>query len=378
MSIDWHYPRQDLAEKTVSNFDQGVSDALILFAPRKMGKTEFVLLDLIPEAARRGYTPVYTRFKDKQSNPALSFICAINQALGQPDWWQTAMKKVARARLTAHAGAAGEMCGIPDFDTYVSDTSRQDSLRTLRAALSDLVANYDRILLCLDDVHHLATRSESENLVFFLRTFLDLNRDQVSVLYTGSSRDGLAKLFTNRRAALFQSASQIDLPRLGSGFVEHMRQCYRRATTQDFPLQDGLEAFISFNYGAGAFRSVLETMILSGSNDITSAAAIAREERVEDREYSDIWRTLKNIDQALLIWIADGGVGLYLEPCKEFIAGRLGIDPGDMETHHVQNAVNRLRGKHLSLVSQGVYEFDDARFRSWIQAMSNAQHTTKT
>lgn len=376
MNIDWHYPRQDLAEKIVISFDQSVSDALILFAPRKMGKTEFVLLDLIPEAARRGYTPVYVCLKGKQSNPASSFVCAVRQALGEPNWWQQATKKVARARLTVHAGAAGEMCGTPDFRKHVSDTSGQYSLRTMREALSDLVAKYDRILLCLDDVQHLATRSELENMVFFLRTFLDQNRDQVSVLYTGSSRDGLAKLFTNRKAALFQSASQIDLPQLGSGFVEHMRQCYRRATTQDFPLPDGLGAFISFNYGPGAFRSVLETMILSGSNDITSAAAIAREERVEDRDYSNIWSTLKNIDQALLIWIAGGGVGLYREPCKEFIAGRLGIDPGDIETHHVQNAVNRLRGKHLSLVSHGFYEFDDARFRSWIQAMSNAQQTT--
>ncbi|MCK7546035.1 ATP-binding protein [Marinobacter bryozoorum] len=237
--------------------------------------------------------------------------------------------------------------------------------------LRTLVAKHDRILLCLDEAQHLVTRPEFENLVFFLRTFFDQNRQRVRVMYTGSSRDGLRKLFNKRKAALFQSSSQMELPQLGSGFVVHMRQCYKQATTHDFSLRDGLVAFSMLNYVPREFRSVLEIMILSGSIDIINEAAKARDEQIEDGNYPATWNSLKGIDQALLTWIAHGGVGLYQEACKDYIANHLGIDASQIETHQIQNAVNRLRGEHLSLVSHGNYEFEDARFQEWIQVTTD-------
>ena len=141
-------------------------------------------------------------------------------------------------------------------------------MSVLREALTTLVARHDRVFLCLDEAQHLAAKSEFKVLVFFLRTFLDQHRERIKVMYTGSSRDGLRKLFNNRKAPLFKSSSQIDLPQLGSGFVDHMRQCYKEATTHDFSLQDGLIAFDAVNYVPGEFRSLLDSMIVSGSNDI--------------------------------------------------------------------------------------------------------------
>lgn len=376
MSIDWHYPRKDLTEKVLIAYEQGLSDTLTLFAPRRMGKTEFVLLDLIPAAAQRGYTPVYVSFWENKDDPTSSLLAAINVALEGSSWWKRTTKKIASARLSVHANAAGEVGGSFDVGKRSGSEPDPDTLRALKEALSTLVAKHERILLCLDEAQHLATRPEFENLVFFLRTFLDQNRKRVRVMYTGSSRDGLRKLFNKRKAALFQSSSQIDLPQLGSGFVEHMRQCYKQATTQDFSLRDGLIAFSTLNYVPREFRSVLEKMILSGSSDIINEAAIARDEQVEDSNYPATWNTLKSIDQAILIWIAHGGTGLYQEACKDYIASHLGIDPDQVETHHIQNAVNRLRGELLSLVSHGNYEFEDARFQEWIQVTIDAPRIT--
>ena len=376
MSIDWHYPRKDLTEKVLIAYEQGLSDTLTLFAPRRMGKTEFVLLDLIPAAAQRGYTPVYVSFWENKDDPTSSLLAAINVALEGSSWWKRTTKKIASARLSVHANAAGEVGGSFDVGKRSGSEPDPDTLRALKEALSTLVAKHERILLCLDEAQHLATRPEFENLVFFLRTFLDQNRKRVRVMYTGSSRDGLRKLFNKRKAALFQSSSQIDLPQLGSGFVEHMRQCYKQATTQDFSLRDGLIAFSTLNYVPREFRSVLEKMILSGSSDIINEAAIARDEQVEDSNSPATWNTLKSIDQAILIWIAHGGTGLYQEACKDYIASHLGIDPDQVETHHVQNAVNRLRGELLSLVSHGNYEFEDARFQEWIQVTIDAPRIT--
>lgn len=314
---------------------------MTLFAPRRMGKTEFVLYDLIPEASKRGYVPVYASFWDNRDDPTFALLQAIKDALAQKSWFR---------RTTKGIGGAG----APDSAT----------LAELRAQFNELLRKNNRILLCLDEAQHLATSTAFESLVFFLRTIMDQNREKIRVMYTGSSRDGLRKLFSRRRAALFQSSSQIDLPDLGAGFIEHMRDCYKQASGRDFSLFHGQRAFSLLNNVPREFRSVIEKMILSGADDIMNEAAQANDDQMEDSGYPAIWQSLKSIDQALLIWIASGHAAIYQDACKEFLADRLGVD--SVETHTIQNAMNRLRGDHLSLVSHGNYEFEDARFRDWI------------
>lgn len=70
--IDWHFPRSHLAQQYMNAFDTGITGALAIFAPRRMGKTEFVLMDLAPEAEARGYRVGYCSFWNLQDNPAKS------------------------------------------------------------------------------------------------------------------------------------------------------------------------------------------------------------------------------------------------------------------------------------------------------------------
>lgn len=364
MAIEWHYPRKDLTERVMNAFEMGVSDTLTLFAPRRMGKTTFVRRDLIPEAAKRGYMPVYVSFWDNRDDPASAMLQAIKLALAERNWWTRATHRLSGAQVTVKGSPTGEVeasIGVTAEKPVAPDSA---TLAELRLRFTDLVKKNDRILLCLDEAQHLATSVAFENLVFFLRTILDEYRETVRVMYTGSSRDGLRKLFSRRKAALFQSSSQIELPTLGAGFIEHMRACYKEASSRDFGFAEGQQAFNLLNRVPREFRSVIEKMALSGEQDILQQAALVHDDFMDDAGYPDSWKRLKSIDQALLTWIAFGHASLYQETCKHYLADQLGVD--SVETHTIQNAVNRLRGEHLSLVSQGSYEFEDPRFRDWI------------
>ena len=255
VGIEWHYSRTELAAKILSLYEVGLSQALTLFAPIHMGKTEFVLVDFIPKATQCGYIPVYVNLSENSVDPVLSLLDAVHVALNESSWWRRTTQKFAYARAPLHD---------------------RNAMSVLREALNTLVARHDRVLLCLDEAQHLAAKSEFKVLVFFLRTFLDQHRERIKVMYTGSSRDGLQKLFNDRKAPLFKSSSQIDLPQLGSGFVDHMRQCYKQATTHDFSLQDGLIAFGAVNYVPREFRSLLDSMIVSGSHDIIQEVSTRR------------------------------------------------------------------------------------------------------
>lgn len=54
-SDPWHFARPGLAKKYLQTFEIGLISAQALFAPRRMGKSEFLEQDLIPAAQKSGH-----------------------------------------------------------------------------------------------------------------------------------------------------------------------------------------------------------------------------------------------------------------------------------------------------------------------------------
>jgi len=243
---------------------------------------------------------------------------------------------------------------------------QEDDLSKLRRRFEALLSGKRKILLCLDEVQHLATDQAFEPLVFFLRTLLDENRDKLYVVYTGSSRDGLYRLFNRRKAPLFRSSSQIDLPELGSGFVKHMLDAFDRATARALSYNNAWNAFLILNRVPRDFRAVIEGMVLSGETEITTATEQYRQFTSGADEYEKTWAQLKPIEQAILAVIAQDIAGPYHEDARRFMATWLGMEESSVATHTIQNALNRLRGEFLAPVEKGVWVFEDTDFKIWV------------
>lgn len=364
MTIDWHYPREALTKRVINAFDQGVAEALTLYAPPTMGKSEFVRFDLIPAAASRGYRPVYIDFSERPGDPASALLQALKQASTEPSM----TGHLPDRRGSPLHGRDGLSRSAPWMnDSAIANQALKPDKETLdeiRRSFDVLVRQNDRILLCLDEVQHLANCSAFENLVFFLRTLLDEQRRTVQTFYTGSRKAGLRKLFKDRKAALFASSTQIDLPLLGDGFIAHIHTCFQQATSRTFDLGAGEQAFTLLNHIPGAFRLAIEAMVLDGERDVLRYAAQVNETLLDDSCFLERWERLKGVDKALLIWIASGHESLYHNSCRRYLEEQLGVS--SVKTHTIQNALNRLRGWCLSAVSPGCYEFEDARFRDWV------------
>ena len=54
----WHFPRPDLASAYLATLNAGLVTSTTIFAPRRTGKTVFLLRDLKPLAESEGYTVV--------------------------------------------------------------------------------------------------------------------------------------------------------------------------------------------------------------------------------------------------------------------------------------------------------------------------------
>lgn len=360
MAINWHYARNDLSEQFLDTFEKGSTNTLTLFAPRRMGKTEFVRYDLMPMAEARGYLPVYVSFWAYEKDPARCLFAGLSQAREQLGWLQKARTQTfSMSSLTL--GAAGVSATL---DTKPVPALDDEQLERLNDAFKALFSVRKPLLLCLDEVQHLATNDAFESLIYFLRTLIDTHRDTLKVVYTGSSRDGLQRLFRRRKAPLFQSSSQIDLPELGAGFVQHIMDAFEQATQRQLDFQDAQAAFRSVRKVPFEFRQVIDMMLREGLSDILQATQEYLRATVDTSGYMSQWQTLKPMDQAVLVYLIQNQGGLYQDESRARLARWLALD--EVSVPSVQNAVNRLRGELIAQTGHGDWGFEDPQFKVWL------------
>lgn len=357
--LNWHYPRTDLADQILDRLEVGATTALTLFAPRRMGKTEFVVHDLLPMAAQRGYIGVYVNFWDRKEDPAESLIQGLNRAAAN-------LKLTTRLKQTmGKIRGFGFNTPVGGASASLKDTSEPDKLNIIQELFDLLQQDSRKTLLALDEVQHLATESRFEPIVYALRGMIDLNRERVSVLYTGSSRSGLQRLFRRRNAPLFSSSQQIDLPDLGLGYLQHTAQVFHAATGRTLDIDDCSTAFKIVKRVPYDYRQINDKLILHGGTDIVSIATRYLEENSQEDTYQADWASLKPVDRAVLKLIITGNAGMYTTEARAFIAEQLGLADVDVPT--IQNAVNRLRrASHIAPIGQGRYELEDPYFADWI------------
>ena len=77
----WHYPRENLAARTLNALVEGPAKALTLFAPRRTGKTEFLTKDLTPYAESKGHKVVYISFWRAPLSPLALILYSLEDAL---------------------------------------------------------------------------------------------------------------------------------------------------------------------------------------------------------------------------------------------------------------------------------------------------------
>ena len=370
MGLNWHFPRHDLTERFLSTFGSGVSNTLTLFAPRRMGKTEFVLYDLIPTAHDHGYLCIYVSFWENPKNPAQCLQVGLDRATSGLNWFQRKWRRLGTLEDLKISGEVGPITVRGSAGaSFHSSTQSSDGFPELRDRFEKLLHGKTQVLLCLDEVQHLATDTRFEPLVSFLRTLIDEHREKLFVVYTGSSRDGLQRLFSRRKAPLFRSSSQIDLPPLGSEFVRHMTETFELATQRKIDFTSALWSFHELKRVPKDFRAVIEHMVLSGETDITEATREYAEQIDDEAQYLQQWRRLKPIDQAVLAWIASDQSGPYTDDAKAYIATWLGCETEDVRPHMIQNAINRLRGEFIAKLDHGLWDFEDQNLREWVRIL---------
>ena len=358
MQIDqWHFPRQELAEQILGMFESGLSSALVFFAPRRMGKTEFLCKDIAPLAKKNKWQVFYFSFLDVGKNARAEFTKSITTFARN----EGALKSGGiLKRVRKIAGGAGGLSANIELSEALNTE------KTMKEVV-DLLCKEGKVLLLLDEVQILSQDPSNANFIASLRTILDINKMKVKVIFTGSSQEGLRRMFSQSNAPFFHFGQNLPFPELERGFTDHLAKNFDKITKRKLNNEELWKIFLEMQRVPHLARTLVERMALNPSLSLVKAKNELMSQIFTDREFIEIWDQCSILERLLLAEISNNVNGLFSAEVREKFAKKLGLN--EIAVSSIQSAIRVLQRKNLigRLPEKRGYAIDDPNFKNWIK-----------
>jgi len=354
----WHYPRTELAAQIIGLFDSGLSSSFIFFAPRRMGKTEFLRKDIQPIAEEKGWNVFYFSFLDASDKPSIKFKRALEEFIkhrGVMSKVKNAVKKVAKV-----AAGVGKVKAELEFSK--ENPAEQLDVKELLGILS----KSKKTLLLMDEVQALASSKKNDIFIASFRTALDMYKDNLKVIFTGSSQAGLRKMFSEAKAPFFHFGQNLSFPELNKEFTDHLSTVFKKISSKDINKENLWEIFLEMNKVPLLARSLVERMALNPNLSLDEAKHELITEVFGNREFEEKWKALSEIEQLLLLKIANKNEHIFSLETRNQLA--LTLNQAEIPAHTLQAAIKKLIRKGIigKAADRTGYFIDDPNFKNWL------------
>ena len=363
----WHFERSEFTERILTLLANGPTQALTLFAPRRTGKTEFLLKDLAPLAEDGGHRVIYASFWQAPLSPLAVLLHALETSLRQGSFMDrvrsSATALAPKLKLSAPLPGA-EVAAEVDL-TALGGRPPGELLLHLDDLLERVSRRRKATILLLDEVQELARAQGNASLVAALRTSLDKRAERLRAVCTGSSREGLAAMFSARQAPFFHFATPIVLPALGGPFVDHVLDTFEKVSQRTLRRSEMLSAFERLHANPYFFRVLIETMLHDPGLTVGSALEQVRDRLAVDLGYPGTWLALTAIQRAVAQALAHGAKRPFGQPFRRALGVALGKNAPS--AGRVQAALRRLERFGLADTQAGAWMLADPEFAAWIR-----------
>jgi uncharacterized protein len=262
-TLNWHFPRPELAKYYLdAMFVQGVQ-RLAFFGRRRIGKTEFLLRDVIPLAEKNGVKTLYCSLWEHKDKPHLSITQALERAAPR--------SKDAFSRVQLRLA-------LPDVAEAEIEVERATQPKAASAEeLASLTANWrnwldslkkKQALVVFDEIQHLATSARFATFAATLRTLLDVAPSNVRVVFTGSSHADLQRLFTNSRAPFYHFADIHAFAPMSHDFVSHLEAVFHQITSLTLPSAQLGDVFELTGRNAHLLVGLTQRLVIFKTTDV--------------------------------------------------------------------------------------------------------------
>ncbi|HZR33778.1 MAG TPA: ATP-binding protein [Nevskia sp.] len=371
----WHYNRPRAAEQLLATFQSAGNNKVVMFERRRRGKTDLLLYDVTPAAESLGYQVIYVNMWDNSADPAghllSEYVAALKPrtlAERAANWGRSPVEKI---KLSGELyGAKGEMeVGLSKKD----DKAVAGILEALKDTAARLAARRKKILLLIDEVQTLGEDQGNLPLVRALRTQLDTHKNRIDAIFTGSSREGLLRMFAAEKAPFFRSSESFTLPEMDRGFVQHLLGVFSNITSLPMDEAAAVKVFEAVRKSPYHFRKIIGLAVQLKEADVGRALEIYRRRLAEQEGYVVTWQGLTPYERAVVYALAIGHTSIYARDTLADMRRLLGSTPS---TSNVQKAATGLIAKRLVTKSNPQpltsdrtnYILDDEEFGEWLRA----------
>lgn len=366
----WHYHRPALAKIYLDTLNAGLVTSTTIFAPRRAGKTSFLLKDLTPEAEKLGYTVAYVDLWQTKLSPGVSIVRSLERALEPKNAVQSLVAKLHKPinKIKAKAELAGTKI---EGEIEIGDHSKKVQTE-IALQIDVLIAELCKktpVLLLIDEAQELAKTKEHEAVATALRTAVTRNQKSLRVVFTGSSRTQLAHVFSNSNAPLYSTGTAIaDFPKLGRDFVEYIAERFEQSTGRTLPIQPAWQEFVNFQQQPEPFLVGIVDMVLNPSMTLENAMKVVAEKMAHTENHEGAWAALDATQKALVRMIAQDA---SLKPFSKAVVLKLRAIIGveSLEVTHVQRAMSKLSNVVFKS-PRDTYEFENEAFAQWVRTLA--------
>lgn len=367
----WHCARPRLAASYLEVLGSGLAVSTSIFAPRRTGKTVFLLQDLAPAARAAGYAVAYADLWQTRLNPGIALIKALEEALEPRTLGERAMRKLKEPVKKVKAkGSLGEFKGEVEVELAEGRKASTEMALRIDELVSQIVARKP-LLLLVDEAQELARSKDNELMATALRTAMTKHRDAMRVIFTGSSRTQLAHVFKNADAPLYSVGGSIqDFPLLGRELVEYVAGRFEKASGRKLDVAKAWVAFQDFRFHPEPFLSAVIAMLMDPRLKDEKAYAMERAEQDKEENHDGTWAALNPMQQQVLrLVVREPLLKPFSQATRSALGKALGV--GVLEASSVQYAVNDLALKNVVTRSpQGVFRFENHAFERWVKTLA--------
>ncbi len=373
MLDDLTFKRANLAHAYCDSLSgKGIVNAtsgLFLAGPRRVGKSTFLIEDLMPAAKTRDWLTVYVDlWANKLADPALLITEALKASI--------AGHKGKLIKLTKHF----QLQKVNILKTVELDFSKPGLPNniTLVDLLNDLIKLSGKsVLLIIDEAQHALTTQSGVNVMFSIKSA----RDQINLSHkilnlmlvlTGSNRDKLAQLVIKKDQPFF--GSQVTaFPLLGQDYTDFFTDKINKslAVNNRFSKDSMWEAFQLMGYRPEVLRQVVGQVAIN--NDARSFSDLLKQDAFI--WHNQIWEgfesefnALSPLHRAILNLLIDQGRmwSPFSEESMRYYQQAMKVSK--LAVSSVQTAIQSLRDQGFIWQSnRGAYALEDESFAEWFK-----------
>ena len=362
---DWHFPRPELADSYLELLELGISSSLALIAPRRKGKTLFLLQDFAPRAQKKQYIPVYASLWQNINAPHEGLISALEEAIAALEK-RAALTKLFKARIKK-TSISNELLGKMEIEFADSPQKPGNNelvyLDKLLAELEDK-AGKKRLLLMIDEVQHLSTSRSFDPLTHALRTMLDKRQGRVKSIFTGSSRHYMNLLLNESQSPFYHFVDSMPFPDLGEPFIDFIREKLADDHRMVVPVKPLVKAFSALESSPYWMMKLIGFMITSrASIDEAMDHVVRLLDAAEGLE--SIAQKMRPIDRIVFLALAEGK-----NPFSRELLAKVAMESNVKGVpSNIQRAIARLSEDNLvSQIHKGEYYIEKPGLRRYLEA----------